>query len=212
MCRQALSWSCVLWICALQQRHPGSTWIRGMPSNSPSRSASRLDRQQPHNVLQDWYKARPVEGRAFSAMLLPEHLEQCWLHARQFCRCDHGVIVKFPVAILRRVSSVAFYLSGMKTRSAVLRRGRRPQVRMYGGAASDSITDSTTHVVVIPSPTTGQPWQLLGQVIKEHGGLPALKTLHRRLQFQQAHVVTQRLVICLTPLASESMMHTRLTR
>jgi len=82
---------------------------------------------------------------------------------------------------------------------------------MYGGAASDSVTDSTTHVVVIPSPASGQPGQLLGQVLKEHGGLPALKILHRRLQSQQAHVVTQRLVTHLTLLALERMMHTRLT-
>lgn len=73
------------------------------------------------------------------------------------------------------------------------------QVRMYGGAASADITTSTTHVVVVsaadsstPEAETRQPEQLLGQLLREHGGLPALKTLHRRLHSQQAHVVTQR--------------------
>ena len=71
---------------------------------------------------------------------------------------------------------------------------------MYGGAASNDITASTTHVVVVPTAHSrrsevlaGQPGQLLGQLLREHGGLPALKTLHRRLQAQQAHVVTARL-------------------
>ena len=73
------------------------------------------------------------------------------------------------------------------------------QVKIYGGAATEDITASTTHVVVVPPPhnsssgaSTGQPGQLLGQLLKEHGALPALKTLHRRLQSQQAHIVTQR--------------------
>lgn len=72
---------------------------------------------------------------------------------------------------------------------------------MYGATVSEDITASTTHVVVVPAPhssssgaSTGQPGQLLGQLLKDHGGLPALKTLHRRLQSEQAHVVTQRSV------------------
>ena len=70
------------------------------------------------------------------------------------------------------------------------------QVRIYGGAASSDITASTTHVVVVPAGHSGRSevlaGQLLGQLLREHGGLPALKTLHRRLQAQHAHVVTAR--------------------
>ena len=82
------------------------------------------------------------------------------------------------------------------------------QVKMYGGAASVDITAGTTHVVVVPAAAgstpeagTGQPGQLLGQLLREHGGLPTLKTLHRRLHSQQAHVVTQRLAPKLSCLA-----------
>ena len=71
------------------------------------------------------------------------------------------------------------------------------QVKKYGGAATVDITASTTHVVVVPAAASSTPeagtGQLLGQLLREHGGLPALKTLHRRLHSQQAHVVTQRL-------------------
>ena len=65
---------------------------------------------------------------------------------------------------------------------------------------SEGITDSTTHVVVLPAagspagasePAPPQPEGVLGQLLKEHGGLPALKTLHRRLLLQQAHIVAQ---------------------
>ena len=74
---------------------------------------------------------------------------------------------------------------------------------MHGGKASQDINDSTTHVVVLPSSafssaeaaaegTAVRPSALLSQLLTEHGGLPALKTLHRRLQLQQAHVVSQR--------------------
>jgi hypothetical protein len=77
------------------------------------------------------------------------------------------------------------------------------QVQMHGGKASQDINGSTTHVVVLPSSavssteaaaegTAVRPSNLLRQLLTEHGGLPALKTLHRRLQAQQAHVVSQR--------------------
>ena len=76
----------------------------------------------------------------------------------------------------------------------------RTQVRLHGGSVSEGITDSTTHVVVLPaagSPARAsetaaqQPEQVLAQLLKEHGGLLALKTLHRRLLSQQAQVVAQ---------------------
>ena len=79
------------------------------------------------------------------------------------------------------------------------------QVRLHGGCVSEGITDSTTHVVVLPaagSPANAsesaalQPGQVLAQLLKEHVGLPALKKLHRRLLTQQAHIVAQRLVFC----------------
>ena len=70
---------------------------------------------------------------------------------------------------------------------------------------SEGITDGTTHVVVLPAagsparasePAAVQPGQVLAQLLKEHGGLPALKTLHRRLLSQQAHIVAQTCVSC----------------
>lgn len=74
---------------------------------------------------------------------------------------------------------------------------------MHGGKVSQDISDCTTHVVVLPSSalssteaaaegTAARPSDLLSQLLTEHGGLPALKTLHRRLQSQQAHVDSQR--------------------
>ena len=74
---------------------------------------------------------------------------------------------------------------------------------MHGGKASQDINDSTTHVVVLPSSAfrstksaaeveAVRPSALLSQLLTEHGGLPALKTLQKRLQSQQAHVVSQR--------------------
>ena len=74
------------------------------------------------------------------------------------------------------------------------------QVRLHGGSVSEGITDSTTHVVILPAagspanasePAAPQPEQVLAQLLKEHGGLPALKRLHRRLLSQQAHIVAQ---------------------
>lgn len=77
------------------------------------------------------------------------------------------------------------------------------QVRMHGGKASQDINNGTTHLVLLSSSafstteaaavgTALRPSDLLSQLLTEHGGLPALKTLHRRLQSQQAHVVSQR--------------------
>ena len=74
---------------------------------------------------------------------------------------------------------------------------------MHGGTASQDINNSITHLVVLSSSafssteaaaegTAMRPSDLLSQLLTEHGGLPALKTLHRRLQSQQAHVVAQR--------------------
>ena len=80
------------------------------------------------------------------------------------------------------------------------------QVRLYGGRVSESITDSTTHMVVLPSTGSPAPEQasavrpgdLLTQLLKDHGGLPALKILHRQLLAQQVHVVSQRWELPLT--------------
>ena len=81
----------------------------------------------------------------------------------------------------------------------------RTQVRLHGGSVSEGITDSTTHVVVLPAagspagasePAAAQPGQVLAQLLRDHGGLPALKTLHRRLLSQQAHIVAQTWVPC----------------
>lgn len=74
---------------------------------------------------------------------------------------------------------------------------------MHGGKASQDINNSTTHLVVLSSSafsttesaaeeTAMRPSDLLSQILTEHGGLPALKTLYRRLLSQQAHVVSQR--------------------
>ena len=74
------------------------------------------------------------------------------------------------------------------------------QVRLHGGSVSKGITDSTTHVAVLPaagSPANAsetaapQPEHMLAQLLKEHGGLPALKRLHRRLLSQQTYLVAQ---------------------
>lgn len=79
------------------------------------------------------------------------------------------------------------------------------QVRLHGGSVSEGITDTTTHVAVLPAagsmvgapaPAAPRPGQVLAQLLKEHGGLPALKTLRRRLLSQQAHIVAHTWVHC----------------
>jgi len=63
---------------------------------------------------------------------------------------------------------------------------------MTVGAVRNGVT-----ALVTPS-APRPPWQLYGQLLREHGWAPAANTLHEHLQLQQAQVVTERSVTLLS--------------